>query len=123
VGNDQIGFLDVSFRPIDQGSVYWKHTWCNDASLTGRFGVADKPNDFIFGIDGRAPISQSMALIGSVTYLKPVGTGVDGQTTDMWNVSVGVEFVPGGFRHGQAGRFTPVLPVADNGTFCIREVR
>ena len=29
---------DLHFKPIAQGYLYWKHTWCNDASLTGRLG-------------------------------------------------------------------------------------
>ena len=31
-------FIPVSFRPLDQGSLYWRHHWCNEASVTARLG-------------------------------------------------------------------------------------
>ena len=48
--------------------------------------------------------------------------GPDGQTQEIWNVSVGMEFVLGGFGHRCATPFRPFLPVADNGSLAVREV-
>ena len=50
----------VTFKPITQGYLYWKHTWDNDASLTGRFGVAERPGEFVFG--GRKPRAADQEL-------------------------------------------------------------
>ena len=110
-----------SFKPLAQGNVYWSHTFNNYATLTGRFGVAERPSNFVFGADGCVPVTQSLAMTGSFTYIMPnVGGGFPGQDQEVWNVSVGLEFVPGGFRHGGLGRLRPFLPVADNGSFATR---
>jgi hypothetical protein len=115
--------LPVQFRPANQGNFYWKHTWCNDVSLTGRMGLAQDPGEMVFGMDGRVPLSPRLALTSSFTYILPgAAGGTVGRDGEFWNVSMGLEFVPGGFRRCLAARFTPLLPVADNGTMAIREV-
>ena len=38
-------------------------------------------------------------------------------------MTVGIEIVPSGFRRNAANRFTPLFPVADNGTLLLREVQ
>ena len=119
-----------SFRPIDQGSFYWKHTWPNETSLTLRVGLAENPNSLVAGADARVPLTPRLALTGSFTYL---GSATPAVTTfppwpranpkKMWNVSVGIEIVPGGLsRHAPSSRFAPLLPVADNGSMGIRSV-
>jgi hypothetical protein len=40
---------------------------------------------------------------------------------EIWNVSIGLEWVPGGFRRCGLDRFRPFIPVADNGSFAIRQ--
>ena len=115
---------DLEFAPITQGSLYWKHTWCNDASLTARFGMAERPGLFLFGAESRVPLTTHLALTSEFTYIMPnSGAGFAGQTEEIWNVSVGVELVLGGFGHGCANRFQPFLPVANNGSFAIRQVQ
>jgi hypothetical protein len=115
-----------SFRPLDQGNLYWRHTWLNDASVTARIGVANSPNLVILGAESRIPISPHLALIGGFTYMPSknpafVAGQTEGQSQETWNVSVGVEFVPQVLCHGLAGRYTPLLPVADNGTMALKE--
>ena len=112
----------VTFKPITQGYLYWKHTWSNDASLTGRFGVAERPGQFVFGAESRVPLTNNLALASDFSYIMPTEPGgIVGQTQEVWNVSVGIEFVLGGRCRGCAARCQPFLPVADNGSFAIRE--
>ncbi len=116
------GLTEVAFRPTNQGSVYWRHTWCNDADLTFRLGVAEKPNDMVFGAETRVPISPRLSVIGSFSYLVPRDPGGPlGQTEENWNVSVGLQFTPGGIGRCLRNRFAPLFGVADNGTFAVRE--
>ena len=113
----------LHFKPITQGYLYWKHTWCNDASLTGRIGMAERPGEFVFGSESRMPLTKNMALTGDFSYIMPNGAGgATAQTQEIWNVSVGIEFVLGGFSRGCAGPFRPFFPVADNGSMAVREL-
>jgi hypothetical protein len=117
------GVDDLHFKPITQGYVYWKHTWCNEASLTGRLGMAERPGLMVFGAESRVPLTQGLALTGDFNYIMPNAAGGSiAQTQEMWNVSVGIEIVPGGF--GRCGRtcLQPFLPVANNGSMAIREL-
>ena len=114
---------DVHFKPITQGNLYWKHTWDNDASWTGRLGMAERPGLFVFGSESRMPLTKNLALTSEITYIMPnAAGGPDGQTQEIWNVSVGMEFVLGGFGHRCATPFRPFLPVADNGSLAVREI-
>ena len=116
------GFEEIPFRPITQGDFFWTHTFCNDATVTGKLGLAERPGNFVFGADSRVPLNQNIALTGNFSYIMPnVAAGAIGQTQEVWNVSLGMEFVLGGFRHCCCDRFRPFIPVADNGTFAIRE--
>jgi hypothetical protein len=118
-------FSNLHFRPLEQGNWYWRHTWCNEVSLTGRLGFAQFPGAVITGVDGKVPISPRLALTSSFAYVIPSGKGVAAAAlpgaAEFWNVSMGLEFVPGGFRRCSPNRFAPLLPVADNGTMMIKE--
>jgi hypothetical protein len=123
IPNFEGGTDELHFKPVAQGYLYWKHTWCNDASLAGRAGVAERPGEFVFGGEGRVPVTKNLALTGDFSYIMPNAAGGPvAQTQEMWNVSVGIEFVLGGFGRGCTGRFQPFLPVADNGSMAIREL-
>jgi len=117
-GNSQA----LPFKPIAQGELYWKHTWANEATLTARFGVAERPGLFVFGSESRVPLTKNLALTSDFTYIMPNASGGPiAQTQEVWNVSVGLEFALGGFGHGGVGRFQPFLPVANNGSLAVRE--
>ena len=120
---DFFGGTDVlHFKPISQGYLYWRHTWENEASVTGRAGVAERPGEFVFGGESRVPVTKNLALTSDFTYIMPNASGgAVGQTEEIWNVSFGIEFVPGGFNRC-CGRFQPFLPVADNGSMAVREL-
>jgi len=112
----------LPFKPIAQGNLYWKHTWDNDATLTARFGLAERPGLFVFGSESRVPLTKNLAMTSDVTYIMPYAAGGPiGQTQEVWNVSVGLEFALGGFGRGGVGRFQPFLPVANNGSLAVRE--
>jgi hypothetical protein len=119
-----LGGTDVlHFKPIAQGYLYWKHTWENEASVTGRAGVAERPGEFVFGSSSRVPLTQCLALTSDVSYIMPLAAGGPiGQTQEIWNVSVGLEFVLGGLHHGSATCFQPFIPVANNGSMAVREL-
>lgn len=110
------------FRPLTQGNIYWRHTWMNDANLTGRLGIAGAPGAMIIGADGSVPITPRLAAVSSFNYFLPSARGINGQAEEIWNISVGLQFVPGGQNRCSRPRFMPLLPVADNGSFAIREV-
>ena len=116
------GFDVVSFRPITQGYLYWRHTWENDASVTGRLGMAERPGEFLFGAESRVPLTRHLALTSDFTYIMPNAAGGPiGQTQEIWNVSVGMEVVLGGLGRCGAPRFQPFIPVADNGSLAVRQ--
>jgi hypothetical protein len=112
------------FKPIDQGYAYWTHTFENQASLSGRFGVAERPGQFVFGMTGKAPLTNSLSMVSDFTYIMPSQPGGPvGQTQESWNVSVGLEIKFGGPRTFMGTRFAPLLPVADNGSFALRQLQ
>ena len=124
VTEDGESFLEVHYRPINQGNFYWRHTWCNDASLTGKLGLADDPGTVVLGAEGKVPLSDRLAMMGNFTYVPPMDRGGPlGQSEEFWNISVGLEFVPGGIRRScRSNLFTPLLGAPDNGSFLVREV-
>ncbi len=86
--------------------------------------MVERPGNFLFGADGCVPVTRFMALTASYTYIMPnTGAGDIAQTQEMWNVSVGIELVPGGFRRCGASALRPFLPVADNGSLAVRELQ
>ena len=118
----QGAFTTFDFRPMAQGNLYWQHTWCSGASTTARVGVAQKPSNFVFGGDVRVPIASRLSLIGDFAYVMPRAGGSDGQFDEIWSVTLGLEFVPGGAHQCMGYRFAPVLPVADNGSFAVQQL-
>ena len=113
-------FTTVNYQPLAQGSLYWRHVWYNAATTTTWIGVAQEPGNLVCGADARIPLTCRLSLVGDFSYIQPRGHGIAGQFDEMWNVSFGVEFVPGGLNHVMGYRFAPMLPVADNGNFAVR---
>ena len=120
---------DDTIRPLDQISLFWRHTWCSAADTMLYIGLAEDPGEFVFGARGQVPLSPSCALFGGFHYILPstAGGGFHAGRDDVfaeefWNVSVGVAFYPGakaGSRSVCDHRWLPLLPVADNGSFVI----
>ncbi len=117
------GFDTVNFRPITQGYLYWRHTWENNASLTGRLGLAERPGEFLFGAESRVPLTSHTSLTSNFSYIMPNAAGGPiGQTQEIWNVSVGLELELGGFGRCGSPHFQPFIPVADNSSLAVRQM-
>jgi len=109
------------FEPIGQGNFYYRRNFANAASLMGYVGIIEEPGEVVFGGRVRMPFSSRLSVIGNFNYVEPSTNGVGGQDEEMWHVGLGIEFVPG--RCGnrcQDRRFTPLMPLADNGLFAIK---
>jgi hypothetical protein len=101
-----------------------------DANEWKVWGGGTENGDGLIGTLFRAPMSRSLALEGTFTYLipgntttYPLGTDDDGDeisitTADAaWNVSVNVVFYPAcRSRRGLASPYRPLFEVADNGS-------
>ena len=74
----------------------------------------------VFGADARLPLTDRLSMVGNFTYIC-TATGVrNGQFDELWNVSFGIEFVPGGVAALPEVPFSPLMPVADNGSMAVR---
>lgn len=121
------GFVVVPLSALDQISLFLHHTWEYGADTTFYFGVAEDPGDFVLGLTGQAPLSDSMALFGSAAYIIPSSSAGDSlqfeeYSEEYWNVSFGLVWYPGcraGSPSISGHRGLPLLPVADNGTFAV----
>lgn len=109
------------FKPVAQGVFYYSHCWATGPKTTAWLGMAEEPGGVVFGGDGRVPLTCRWAFVGNVNYVLPSASGAWGQDEEMWNVSIGIEFTPGiGGNHCMAKKFSPMFPLANNGTFAIR---
>ncbi len=110
------------FKPIPQGNFYYRRCWANGADTTTYVGIIEEPGECVFGARARIPFSGRISLIGNFNYVLPAASGAAGQDDEMWHVAIGLEFVPGyGGNRCQDHRFTPLMPLADNGIFAIRQ--
>ncbi|TWT31198.1 hypothetical protein KOR34_45740 [Posidoniimonas corsicana] len=119
------GAAGVYLRPINQASLYWRHTWPTGGSVRGWLGLADghaevnaalgdwprRDTMVVFGSDFRVPLTDFLSLTGQANFITPADTG----TVDAF---LGFEYFPGGrSAAGRAAR--PLLPVASNATFSV----
>jgi len=116
----QVPTLDA-FKPFAQGSLYWQQCWSNGATTTSYVGIADEPGAWVFGGDGRIPMTPRLAFVGNVHYIAPSAEGVAAQEEEVWNISVGLEWTPGACANRcRVGQFRPLFRLADNGLFAVR---
>ena len=121
----QFGATDVYLRPINQASLYWRHTWGSGARVGGWAGIAEghaeanialgdwprRDEVFLFGSDIYVPLTNYLAIFGEANFLMPADTG----TVDAY---LGFEFFPwGGACQGRRAYNAPLLPVANNTSF------
>ncbi len=116
---------EQSVSAIDQASVYWHHKWVWGADTTAYTGITEDVGEWIFGAKGEVPISNCVTLFGGAHYILPStsgGSDNDEFANEIWNVSVGFAYYPGGNAVSKtvAGRrWMPLQSVADNGNFAL----
>ena len=109
---------------FDQLSVFWHHKWPFSADTTVYTGIVEDVGEWIFGAKGEVPISNCVSLFGGVHYILPSTSGGSdpNYAEEVWNVSAGVAYYPGGNAASKSvtgRRWMPLLPVADNGSFAL----
>lgn len=121
------GRVNPRIRAMNQANVYWKRHWNFGGTTMAYLGAMDAADvgDWSFGMMGRAPLSDGVALYGNFAYVIPSSdTGVVGSTEDQWNAGFGLVFYLGckakspGIS-GDPG--LPLMPIAGNSTFLITD--
>lgn len=110
----------VSLRTINQGSLYWRHTWETQTQTTFWLGLAENHGENnavtgpsaaqgivpLLGADFLAPLNDHFALYGETNLMMPADTG----TVDAF---LGLQWFPhGGAKLARRTRFSPVFAVA-----------
>jgi hypothetical protein len=118
---------NVQLKPIAQANVFWRHYWESGPQTTMWIGVAEghgennavvgpapaKGEQFLFGGDFLAPLTDSLAIYGESNLIMPADTG----TVDAF---LGVQWYPGRrATSARRGRFNPLLPLASPTTFAV----
>ena len=129
----QVGISGIDFfslTAVNQANLYWRHNWAYAASSmvyvgTGRLGgIVSQSQGVIVGMQNQFPLSQHVSAYSNATIAFPGSApGMVGANNELWNVSAGFQYSFGGKSasnnvSGQQG--TPLLPVANNGSFLIR---
>lgn len=108
------------FEPISQGVFYYRSYWGGGKSTSCWIGLAEEPGEVVFGADTRIPLGPHFAIVAGFNYILPSASGTSsGAEEEFWNLSFGIEIVPGYIREGP-GKFFRFLPLADNGNFAVR---
>ncbi len=85
------------------------------------FGGWSEADQGVLGTQIDLPLVKQVALQTGFAYFAPDDAlGSEEHRSEAWNVSLGLVFRPGGPRRGTQRYSTPLLPVADNGTFVLR---
>ena len=123
----RFGNVGVALSPLDQSSLYWKHTfptmvecggWAGIAEGHGRANVAlgdlrPLGDQFVFGSEVFVPLTNCLAISGEANFIMPADTG----TVDAY---FGLEYRPwGGTFQAHSLRYAPMMPVADNTDFSV----
>lgn len=123
--SDGVAASDAGVDVMNQASVFWHHKWCWAADTRLYTGIAEEVGEWVLGANGEVPISLSVSLFGGAQYIMPSSSGGamnDRFAEEVWNVSAGVAYYPGGnavSKTVSGRRWMPLLPVADNGSFVL----
>jgi hypothetical protein len=117
------GLGAVNLRTVNQANLFWHHNWAFGGDTNVYVGVADGLSAGTFGLNGNAPLSDTVSLFGNFNYYGPsAGANPAGSMEEFWNVSFGIAWFPGAKasnRTVSGWRGLPLLDVANNGTFQI----
>ena len=131
LNNDSVGLgfppnaALTRIRAMNQSNLYLRHNWAFGGNSMMYVGAVDSADiaSWQFGMINVAPVSSSSSLYGNFTYVAPgSATGLVGSAEEQWNVSVGMVFYLGKkavSRTVSGNQGTPLLPVANNGSFLI----
>ncbi len=121
IGDINTGQETAHFKACTQGNLYWRHYWETGANTRVWIGAIEEPGEVVLGADAQYPLGENLALVGTFNYVDPSASGIAGQSEEMWNVAVGIAILPGNLSRGsRPARFSPLLPIADNGNFLVR---
>jgi hypothetical protein len=118
----------VNLRAMNQANAFWRRNY-EFGGTTMLYGGLMANNadvgDWVVGLNGRAPLSETVAMYANFNYVVPnVGAGVVGDTLDQWSVSFGLVFFLGGKSVSpniSGAQGLPLMPVANNGSFLITD--
>ena len=116
---------DQSVEAINQGNLYWSHNYSMGARSMVYAGLTDHSSfgSWTTGTQFTAPMTDRISLYGNSGFLFPSSSkGPVGSNELLWSISCGLSYSFGGKAvsrniSGQCG--TPLLPVANNGTFFV----
>jgi hypothetical protein len=122
----RFGGFDLDVRPMNQGAMFWRHIWGNNAVTRvwagmadshGRFvltspGASPTNTPFLFGADIFIPLNDCVAIWGEANVVTPNDTGTV-------TAFMGVAFTPGTANLFGRSRFAPYLPTANNNSFSL----
>ena len=119
---DGLPFTDLQTTSLETYRFYYRRAAAWGGFVDFSAGWSDSDH-FVLGLDHDIPVSETISLQSSLTYLSgddlPIDSPFAGNGNEAWNVSVGIAWRPRG-RSWYRSYNTPVLPVADNGSLILR---
>ncbi len=115
----------TTIRAMNQTNLYLRHNWAFGGNSMMYAGTVDSADiaSWQLGMINLVPVSSYSSMFGNFTYVAPgSATGLVGASEEQWNVSVGMVFYLGKkavSRTVSGVQGTPLLPVANNGSFLI----
>jgi hypothetical protein len=117
------------FEPFSQILGYWQHTWATGTTTEFRLGAPTDPNagELILGASATCPLNCRTGLMGGFSYVAPTAPGSNatalGRSGEVWSLYTGIAIALGpAAREGCPSRFSPLLPVADQGSMGITRI-
>ena len=119
---DGVPFTDLTTTTLETYRFYYRHG-VNSGGFLEVSGGWTGDDGFLVALDHDLPLNETVALQSNLTYVSGDESSTSlftgGSGDEAWNVSVGIAWRPRG-RIWYRSYDTPVLPVADNGTFIQR---
>jgi hypothetical protein len=119
----QPGTVTTFVEPVNQYNVFWKQHWDCGGDTMIYAGPVEDPGEWVVGLNGRVPLDCRWSLFYGFHYISPsANAGHAGFKEEIWNVTGGLVFYPGGNARASTvsgNRWQPLLPVADNGSFAL----
>ncbi|MFK7817779.1 MAG: DUF6666 family protein [Planctomycetaceae bacterium] len=121
-----------TWQSVNHLSAYWHHKWADGGVNTlitigkpekDRLNGDGSLGDFLATATVQCPMSDSVGFFGNIMYMNPTASENEiGALEDAWSLTLGIEIFPGHDARSStvAGeRWSPLLPVANNGVFLL----